>query len=234
MTDPAPASLRVVLADDSGIFRQGLRLLLETLGVLVLDDVAAADAVEQAVARTSPDAVVLDVRFPPTHTHEGIRAAVALRRNHPDLGLLMLSTYAETQSVVALLDEVPTGVGYLLKDRVEDADELVGALRRVASGGIALDGEVVARMMRSRRTADPLERLTARELEVLAHLAQGRSNAGIASLMHLAVKTVEAHVAAIFRQLDLLDVDTDNRRVRAAITYLARPRHERDLGDVSR
>ena len=165
--------------------------------------------------------MVLDVRLPPGFTDEGLRAAAHLRDTYPTLGILMLSTYAEPRLVIRLLDTVPTGVGYLLKDRVDDVDELVTALRRVSTGGVAVDGQVVADLLRGRRRDGPVDRLSAREREVLASLAEGRSNAGIANSLHLSVKTVETHIASIFRALDLAAEDESNRRVRAALAYLA-------------
>ncbi len=213
--------MRVVVADDSGIFREGLRLLLEAVGVDVVAGADGVAALEAAVDAYEPEAVVLDVRLPPTFTDEGIRAAVALRREHPDLGILVLSTEIEPAWLTTLLDGVPSSVGYLLKDRVADATALVEALSRVAAGGIALDPEVVRVMVSARRVAGPVERLTPRERDVLALLAEGRSNLGIGRALHLSPKTVEAHVAAVFRTFGLSDAETENRRVHAALTFLA-------------
>ena len=212
--------LRVALCDDSGIFRDGLRLLLEAVGVTVTASVADVPSLFGAVDATAPDGVVLDVRMPPTHTDEGIRAAVELRRRSPSTGILVLSTYVDPPSAVTLMAAVPDSVGYLLKDRVGDIGALLGALRRVAAGGLALDSEVVRALLAQRRDASPLARLTERELAVLALVAEGRSNTGIAAELFLAVKTVEAHVASVFRTLGLEQSSNENRRVKAALAYL--------------
>lgn len=217
---PKGTALRAVLADDSVIFRQGLALLLEAAGVAVPITVGDVPALLQAVQTHEPDVAVVDVRMPPTHTDEGIQAALALKRHHPGIGVVVLSTYVEPRWVTTLLDAEPTGVGYLLKDRVDDIVGLLEALRRVAAGGIALDPEVVATLLAARRNTSSLERLTDREREILALVAQGRSNAGIAEALFLSVKTVEAHVAAVFRSLDLHEDAADNRRVKAALAYL--------------
>jgi len=212
--------LRVALCDDSGIFRDGLRLLLEAVGVTVSASVADVPSLFRSVDETSPDVVVLDVRMPPTHTDEGIRAAVELRRRSPSTGILVLSTYVDPPSAVTLMAAVPDAAGYLLKDRVGDIGTLLGALRRVAAGGLALDPEVIQALLAQRRDASPLAGLTERELAVLALVAEGRSNAGIAVELYLAVKTVEAHVAAVFRTLGLEQSSSENRRVKAALAYL--------------
>ena len=212
--------MRVVLADDSGIFREGLRLLLEAAGVDVVAAVGTVPALAEAVGRTHPDVAVVDVRMPPTFTDEGLRAVASLRRDHADLGLLVLSTSVDAVSAVRLLDDVPTGVGYLLKDRVDDISSLTDSLNRVGRGGVALDSQVVQAVLSGRSATVPLERLTAREQEVLALLAEGRSNAGIAERLVMSPKTVETHIAAIFRAFDLEPHSAENRRVRAALAYL--------------
>ena len=212
--------LRVALCDYSGIFREGLRLLLEVVGVTVTASVADVPSLFTAVDDTHPDVVVLDVRMPPTHTDEGIRAAVELRRRSPSTGILVLSTYVDPPSAVTLLTAVPDSAGYLLKDRVGDVGTLLGALRRVAAGGLALDPEVIQALVAQRREASPLAGLTERELAVLALVAEGRSNTGISEELFLAVKTVEAHVAAVFRTLGLEPSSSENRRVKAALAYL--------------
>jgi DNA-binding NarL/FixJ family response regulator len=217
---PKSPPLRVVLADDSGIFGQGLHLLLEAAGAVVEGVVGDGVALVAAVVAAEPDVAVVDVRMPPTHTDEGIRAALEVKRIRPETGVLVLSTYVQPLWVTTLLDAIPGGVGYLLKDRVDDVSGLLEAMRRVAAGGIALDPEVVSAMVAARRHARPMERLTDREREVLSLLAQGRSNAGIARSLQLSVKTVEGHVASVFRALDLHDGGSDNRRVKAALTFL--------------
>ena len=219
-TEPARA-LSVVLADDSGIFREGLRLLLEAAGVVVLGAVGDVPALVAAVGTHRPDVAVVDVRMPPLHTDEGIRAALELKRSQPDTAVLVLSTYVEPRWVTTLVDAIPAGIGYLLKDRVDDVAGLVDALHRVAGGGIALDPEVVATLLAARRHTLPLERLTDRERDVLALIAEGRSNAGIAQALFLSVKTVEGHVASVFRALDLQEAGAENRRVKAALAFLS-------------
>lgn len=213
--------LRVLLCDDSGIFRQGLALLLAAAGVVVVASLPEAEGLLDAVRREHPDVVILDVRLPPTHTDEGVRAAVRLHEHHPAVGVLVLSTYVEPRWALTLLDEFPGGIGYLLKDRVDDVVALLDALHRVAAGGIALDPDVVSRLISARRHSQPIERLTPRELEVLELLAQGWSNTAIAAGLFLSVKTVESHVASVFRSLGLIDVAGENRRVKATLAYLA-------------
>ena len=212
--------MRVVLAEDSGIFREGLSLLLQQAGVVVCAGVSNVPTLHQAVEEHRPEVAVIDVRLPPTFTDEGIRAAVRLREFNPGLGILVLSTQVDPTWAMALLDAVPTGVGYLLKDRVADVGTLLDALRRVAAGGLALDSHVVQAILTGRAAREPLARLTSRERDVLALLAEGRSNLGISDELHLATKTVEAHIAAIFRAFGLETETTENRRVHAALTYL--------------
>ncbi|MDN5767399.1 MAG: response regulator transcription factor [Humibacillus sp.] len=218
LNDDGP--LRVVLADDSGIFREGLRLLLESAGVMVLDDVDNVPRLMSCVARHRPDVAIVDVRMPPSHTDEGVQAALALHRDAPETGVLLLSTYVETSWVSRLLEECPGRFGYLLKDRVDDIQALLDALGRVAAGGLAVDPEVVQLLLTAHRTPDPLSRLTDRERDVLALVAQGRSNTGIASHLHVSPKTVETYVAGAFRALDLHIDQDDNRRVRATLAFL--------------
>ncbi|HYN29158.1 MAG TPA: response regulator transcription factor [Dermatophilaceae bacterium] len=216
-----PVPLRVVVCDDSGIFREGLALLLEAAGVAVVGSVDSVPRLMGAVVAEHPDLAVIDIRLPPTHTTEGLSAALDLHQRHPELGILVLSTYVEALWVFTLLDAFDAGIGYLLKDRVDNVDALVGSLRRVSEGGIAMDLEVITRMIAAGRRGTVLDRLTERELDVLHLLAEGRSNAGIAASLRLAVKTVEGHVASAFRALDLEPVEADNRRVKAALAFLA-------------
>jgi DNA-binding NarL/FixJ family response regulator len=214
------ASMRVVIAEDSALLREGLVRLLEDRGHEVVAAVADADSMLAAVAEHRPDVVVTDIRMPPTHTDEGLRAAAELRRHHPEIGVLVLSQYIETTYATALLAANAGGVGYLLKDRVADAAEFAGALERVAAGGTALDPEVITRLMRASRQVGGLSGLTAREREVLEHMAQGRSNAAIAEAMVISSGAVEKHVASIFGKLGLPSSEADNRRVLAVLQYL--------------
>jgi DNA-binding NarL/FixJ family response regulator len=213
--------LTAVVADDSALFRSGLVGLLGAAGVAVLAEAGEAAALERAVAAQAPAVALVDVRMPPTHTDEGIEAAIRLRQRFPALGVLVLSTYAESEWVARLLEGGADRLGYLLKDRVDNVETLVAAMRRVAGGGTAVDPEVVARLLASRSRDDgPLARLTGRERDVLGLMAQGLSNVGIGKRLHLAPKTVEAHVAHIFTTLGLLTDDDTNRRVRAVVTLL--------------
>jgi len=212
--------LTVALCDDSGIFRQGMAMLLEAAGVVVTASTASGAELLAVLRRGLPDVVILDVRMPPTHTDEGITVAAGLRRDHPGLGILVFSTYVEPDWVTRLLKEVPSGVGYLLKDRVTDVRALVDALNRVAAGSIALEPQVVAAMLSSARQAGPLSLLSDQERRVLALVAEGHSNEGIADHIGVSERTVESHVASIFRVLGLPASPGVNRRVQAAIAYL--------------
>ena len=215
--------MRVVIADDSGIFRKGLRLLLESVDIHVAADVDNILDLVRVVGEHRPDVCILDVRMPPTHTDEGIRAALMLRSAFPDVGVLVLSTYTVTAWAEHLLGDGRGGVGYLLKDRVDDIDGLCDALRRVSAGGTAVDNEVVSALVQRRRRAGGLDRLTEREREVLSCMAQGMSNAGIARTLHLSTKTIEANVASVFSTLGLVPSQNENRRVRAVLTFLRNP-----------
>ncbi len=213
--------MRVVIAEDSALLREGLVRLLEDRGYEVAAAVGDARSLLAAVADHHPDVVVTDIRMPPTHTDEGLRAAVELRRHHREVGVLVLSQYIETTYATALLAGNAGGVGYLLKDRVADAAEFVGALERVAAGGTALDPEVVTKLMRASltRSADSADS-TPREREVLELMAEGRSNAAIAEAMVISSGAVEKHVASIFGKLGLPSSEADNRRVLAVLQYL--------------
>ena len=213
-------ALRVVIAEDSVILREGMRELLASQGMDVVGLAGDAPELIAQVDRQRPDAAVVDIRMPPTHTHEGVRAALALRRDHPGLGLLLFSQHIETHWVGELLNTGADGVGYLLKERVADVAEFVDALRRVAAGGTALDPEVVTQLVRSSRRHNVLSRLTPREREVLDLMAEGRSNRAIAERCVVSERAVEKHVSSIFDKLDLLPSAADNRRVRAVLTYL--------------
>jgi DNA-binding NarL/FixJ family response regulator len=214
------AGMRVVIAEDSALLREGLVRLLEDRGYEVAAAVGDAGSLLAAVAEHHPDVVVTDIRMPPTHTDEGLRAAAELRRHHPEIGVLVLSQYIETTYATALLAGNAGGVGYMLKDRVADAAEFAGALERVAAGGTALDSEVVTKLMRASRQVGGLGGLTPREREVLELMAEGRSNAAIAEAMVISSGAVEKHVASIFGKLGLPSSEADNRRVLAVLQYL--------------
>jgi DNA-binding NarL/FixJ family response regulator len=211
--------MRVVLAEDSELLRAGLTKLLTDGGFEVVAAVADADALLTAVADQKPDVVVLDVRMPPTHTDEGIRAALVLRQLYPDIALCVLSQYVEERYARDLMSVGTAKIGYLLKDRVAQVSDFLDALRRVATGGTALDPEVVEQLL-VRRGEDPLERLTPREQEVLRLMAEGRSNNGITETLKVSHSAVEKYVTNIFAKLDLPPTDADHRRVLAVLRYL--------------
>ncbi len=211
--------MRVVIAEDSVLLREGLVRLLEAAEVSVVAAVSDADALLRAVDGHRPDLAVVDVRMPPSFTDEGLRAALVLRRQWPGVAVLVLSQYVEERYAAELLSTETSGVGYLLKDRVADVADFVGALHRVAAGGTALDPEVVAQLLVRRRN-DPLQRLTPREFDVLRLMAEGRSNSGIAAELVVSGSAVEKHVNNIFTKLDLPPADTDHRRVLAVLRFL--------------
>jgi DNA-binding NarL/FixJ family response regulator len=212
--------VRVVIAEDAAVFREGLVRLLEDRGHRVCAAVGDGEALLDAVAAHRPDVAVVDIRMPPTHTDEGLRAALRLRADHPGTGVLVFSQYIETRYAARLLQGNAAGVGYLLKDRVADVAEFTEALARVAAGGTALDPEVVGQLLGAGRHARGLAGLTAREREVLSLMAEGRSNAGIADLLVISGGVVEKHVASIFAKLGLPPAEGDNRRVLAVLRYL--------------
>ncbi|HEX3488111.1 MAG TPA: response regulator transcription factor [Streptosporangiaceae bacterium] len=213
--------MRVVIAEDLAILREGLAGLLSDRGHEVCAAVGDGAALIEAVARHRPDVAVVDVRMPPGFTDEGLRAAIELRARHPGTGVLVFSQYVETRYAARLVADDPGGVGYLLKDRVGDVDEFVTALERVATGGTALDPEVVRLLLRSsHHAAGGVASLTGREREVLALMAEGRSNAGIAAALVVSGGAVEKHVASIFGKLGLPPAESDNRRVLAVLRYL--------------
>ncbi|HEX9999312.1 MAG TPA: response regulator transcription factor [Actinoplanes sp.] len=218
--------MRVVIAEDAVMMREGLVRLLTDRGFEVCAAVGDADALLTAVDAAVPDVAIIDIRMPPTHTDEGLRAAIDIRRDHPDVGVLVFSQYVETRYATRLLADRPAGVGYLLKDRVADVAEFVDALTRVASGGTALDPEVVGRLMRAGQAAQPgrlagVASLTPRERAVLSLMAEGRSNAGIAAALVITAGVVEKHVANIFAKLGLPPSDSDNRRVLAVLRHIS-------------
>ena len=212
--------MRIVIAEDDTLLREGLSLVLAGEGFDVVAATGDADAFLAAVAEHRPDLAVVDVRMPPTHTDEGIRAAVAARRAQPGLAVLVLSAYVEQSFATDLLADGAQRVGYLLKERVGRVDAFVEALRRVAEGGTAIDPEVVAQLFAQRRADDPLERLTAREREVLSVMAEGLGNAAIARWLHVTDNAVHKHIRQIFMKLDLAPDDHTDRRVAAVLRYL--------------
>jgi DNA-binding NarL/FixJ family response regulator len=215
--------MRIVIAEDSAVMRAGLAEILADSGHEVVAAVGNADDLLAAVAAHQPDAAVVDVRMPPGYTDEGVRAAIAIRRTHPWVGVLVFSQYIETRYTADLLSASPggaAGVGYLLKDRVADVDEFVEALSRVAAGGTALDPEVVTQLMGARHRDEGLSTLTTRERDVLALMAEGRSNTAIAQVLVVSDRSVEKHVGNIFSKLGLAPSDADHRRVLAVLRYL--------------
>ncbi|MFI0819655.1 response regulator [Streptomyces sp. NPDC021098] len=216
-----PAPLRVILADDSTLLREGLVRLLADEGHEVVTAVGDGTALIEAVDRTPDvDAVVVDVRMPPTHTDEGLRAALEIRSRHPAVGVLVLSQYVEKRYATELLSGPGEGVGYLLKDRVVQVDEFLDALERVAAGRAAFDPEVVRRLLSRSTHTDPLARLTPRERDVLDAMAQGHANATIAERLHVSRSAVEKHINAIFDKLELPGSSGYSRRVLAVLRYL--------------
>jgi DNA-binding NarL/FixJ family response regulator len=212
--------MRIVIAEDSVLLRAGIASLLEEAGHDVVAAVGDGDALVDAVDRQLPDLAVVDVRMPPTFTDEGLRAALAVRAQHPSTGILVLSQYVEERYAAELLATQSSGVGYLLKDRVADVREFLEALQRVGDGGTALDAEVVAQLLARSGRQDPLERLTPREREVLGLMAEGRSNGAIAATLVVSDGAVEKHVTNIFAKLDLAPADEDHRRVLAVLRWL--------------
>ncbi|MFZ3554457.1 response regulator [Streptomyces sp. BH055] len=214
--------MRVVIAEDAAVLRELLAQMLSMRGHEVVAAVSDADALRAAVAEHRPDVTVVDIRMPPTHTDDGLRAAIDLRREHPGTGVLLFSQYVETKYATRLLAEGSAGVGYLLKERVANVAEFTDALTRVAAGGTALDPEVVTQLAGAGRAAEELSSLTEREREVWELMAEGRSNAAIAESLHVSAGTVEKHVAAVFGKLGLPVSEDHNRRVLAVIRFLHR------------
>ena len=212
--------MRVVIAEDAALLREGLTRLLEDRGHTICAAVPDGDALLAAVAEHRPDVAVVDIRMPPTHTDEGLRAAIRIREDHPGVGVLVLSQYVEPSYAMDLLAESAEGVGYLLKDRVADVDEFVAAVRRVAEGGSALDPALVTQLVGRRRRQDPLDELTPREREVLGLMAEGRSNQGIAQRLVVTERAVGKHVTSIFVKLRLPPASEDHRRVLAVLAFL--------------
>jgi DNA-binding NarL/FixJ family response regulator len=214
------APLRVVIAEDQVLLRAGLARLLGDAGIETVGEAGDAPDLLRKVAAHRPDVAIVDVQMPPDHTDDGLRAAIEIRRTHPDVGVLVLSQFSDERYALDLIGDDATGVGYLLKDRVADLDTLADAVRRVAAGGSALDPEIVALMVGRHRKDDPLDALTPRERDVLALMAQGKSNPGIADALHVSLAAVEKHVTRIFTKLDLGHERGDHRRVLAVLTLL--------------
>jgi DNA-binding NarL/FixJ family response regulator len=212
--------VRVVLADDSMLLREGLSRLLEEAGFEVVAQSGTAEDLLRHVAMHKPDVAVIDVRMPPTHTDEGLRAAQTIREKHPQVGVLVLSGHIEPAYAMELLADSAEGVGYLLKDRVSDLEEFASAVRRVGEGGSALDPAVVSELVGRRRREDPLDELTPREREVLDLMAEGRSNGAVAARLFVTERAVEKHVTSIFQKLKLPASEQDHRRVLAVLQYL--------------
>jgi DNA-binding NarL/FixJ family response regulator len=211
--------MRIVIAEDSVLLRDGLTRMLTDGGFEVVAAVPDAEQLLKAVTEHQPDLAIIDVRMPPTHTDEGIWAALVIRREQPDVALLVLSQYVEESYATDLLGAATSSVGYLLKDRIAHVSDFLDAVRRVAAGGTALDPEVVAQLL-VRRHDDPLGRLTPRELQVLRLMAEGRSNTGIVDVLRVSPSAVEKYVTNIFAKLDLAPTGTDHRRVLAVLRYL--------------
>lgn len=220
MTSPDRRPLRIVLADDSVLFRSGLAHLLADEGFEVVGEAADATEVLEVVDRERPDVAVLDIRMPPLHQTEGLEAAIAIRDRHPSTAILLLSAHVETRHAIRLLRADAAGVGYLLKDRVMRETDLLDAIRRVAAGGSVIDPEVVGELLGRARPHGPLDELTSRERDVLALMAEGRSNQAIAERLFLELKTVEGHIRTVFSKLGLEPEPSDHRRVLAVLTYL--------------
>jgi DNA-binding NarL/FixJ family response regulator len=219
--------MRVVVAEDTMLTREGIVRLLEAAQVEVLSQVEDGEALLRQVRLQRPDVAIVDIRMPPTHTDEGLVAATRIRAEHPQTGVLLLSHYVEPSYALRLLDEHPARVGYLLKERVFDIANLVDALRRLVDGETVVDPTIVARLLGNRRREDPLEELSEREREVLALVAQGLSNRAIAGRLFVTERTVEAHIKSIFLKLRLSADSESHRRVLAVLTFLATGREDR-------
>jgi DNA-binding NarL/FixJ family response regulator len=215
--------VRVVIADDAVLLREGVTRVLVENGHDVVAQVGDADDLIQAVAREQPDLAIVDVRMPPTFTTEGTEAALAIRESHPDVRIIVLSQIVEARHALRLFRDHPEGFGYLLKDRVVDLDGFLEVVQRVGRGGPAIDPEVVSQLLGARPESDPLEELTPREREVLGLMAEGRSNKAICGRLFISPKTLESHVSSIFLKLGLLPALDDHRRVLAVLAYLGRP-----------
>jgi DNA-binding NarL/FixJ family response regulator len=212
--------MRVVIADDEVLLREGLERLLSEAGLDVVGKVGTADELRRKVELVRPDVVIVDIKMPPTHTDEGLVIAEEIRESHPDIGVLVLSHYVEPRYAMRLIEQHTGGVGYLLKERVSDVAVLVDALARVHEGECVVDPTIVARLVNRRRAPSALDELTERERDVLALIAEGRSNQGISERLYLSPKTIEAHVKHIFMKLGVDESRDDHRRVLAVLAYL--------------
>ncbi len=212
--------MKVAIADDSILLREGIVKLLESEGFEVVGQSGTADDLMLKVRSYAPDVAIVDIRMPPTHTDEGLRAAQEIREKHPDTGVLVLSQYVEAEYALELLSESAEGVGYLLKDRVSDIADFASAVRRVGEGGSALDPAIVSQLVGRRRKDDPIDQLTPREREVLELMAEGRSNRAIAERLVVTERAVEKHVTSIFSKLGLSSSSDDHRRVLAVLALL--------------
>jgi DNA-binding NarL/FixJ family response regulator len=212
--------VRVALADDAAVLREGLARVLTDAGIEVAAQVGTADKLLAAVDESRPDVAVVDIRMPPTWSDEGLSVAGEIRRRFPQVGVLLLSQYVEAEYALRLLDEGSAGTGYLLKERVLDVNDLIGALERVAAGETVVDPALVSQLLGRAREDNPLDRLTTREREVLSLMAEGLTDRGIAERLYLTPNTVETHVRHVIAKLDLPATPADNRRVRAVLAYL--------------
>lgn len=212
--------MRVVIADDAVVFRAGVAALIRESGIETLGTAGNAHELHDLVATTGPDAAIIDIRMPPSHTDEGIVAAQRIRQEHPDVAVLVLSQYIESSYAMRLIEEDPSGTGYLLKDRIVHAATLTDSLRRVVAGECVVDQAIVGRLLGRARRHSAVDTLSPRERDVLALMAEGRSNGGICELLGLSPKTVESHVNHVFTKLGLLGQDQGHRRVLAVLTYL--------------
>jgi serine/threonine-protein kinase len=223
MTAERPASRTVAIADDATLLRDGIELILSSAGYDVVASVGDADSLIDCVRASQPDVVIVDIRMPPTHSTEGLEAAVSIRSTWPDTGIVVLSQYVEPRYAIELLNtDAPGGLGYLLKDRISDSRAFIDSVSHGAAGGSSIDPTVVAQLLGRPRRDDPLATLSDRERDVLALMAEGRSNRAIADRLHISIRTLEKHTAGIFRKLGLHDQPDDHRRVLAVLSYLRR------------
>ena len=214
--------MRIVIADDAALIREGIASLLTESGLEVVDEVSDANALLISVRDQRPDVALVDIRMPPTYTDEGLRAARVIRSQYPETAVLVLSQYLEPAYALRLVEEKPEGVGYLMKERVGRVQQLLDAVQRVASGECVVDRAVVDELLARGRRVDPVAELTPREREIIALMAEGRSNHGICRALWLSPKTVETHIRGAFAKLGIKEAPEDNRRVLAVLTYLRR------------